>query len=79
MWEYLSLYAERDNFQEVFFVKNYPESYHSVREEQLLNELGREGWELVAVTPAYQTSGGKLNHQLYLRRKLRSRGDESSE
>jgi Domain of unknown function (DUF4177) len=68
MWEYLSLYAERVDTQEAFMIKNYPEPRERVDEQELLNRLGAEGWELVTVVPAYGGGGGKLNHQLYLKR-----------
>jgi len=74
MWEYLSLYAERVDTQETFMVKNYPEPRSRTDEQEVLNRLGAEGWELVAAVPAYG-GGGKLNHQLYLKHPAREWGE----
>jgi hypothetical protein len=68
MEEYLSLYAERNDGEETYYVKNYPERGNRITEETLLNSLGAEGWQLVAVVPAYGGGGAKINHQLYLKR-----------
>ena len=75
MWEYLTLYAVRDDSKETFYVKNYPDPKNKVLEQTVLNNLGEDGWELVAVVPAYGGGGMAINHQLYLRRK---RGDWSA-
>ena len=75
MWEYLSLYAERVDTQETFRVKNYPEPGSRVDEQEVMNRLGAEGWELVAVVPAYGGGGTKINHQLYLKRPARAWGE----
>jgi hypothetical protein len=69
MWQYLTLYADRDDTNEVFYVKNYPEPKSKVLEDQFLNDMGDDGWELVAVVPSYGGGGFKINHQLYLKRK----------
>jgi hypothetical protein len=75
MWEYLSLYAERDNDKETFTVKHYPERGNKIAEGALLNQLGLEGWELVAVVPAYSKGTyDSLHHQLYLKRPLATSG-----
>jgi hypothetical protein len=74
MWEYLSLYAERVDTQEAFIVKNYPEPRSRTDEQEVLNRLGAEGWELVAAVPAYGGGGMKVNHQLYLKRPRREWG-----
>ena len=63
MWEYLSLYAERDN-KETYTVKHYPEHGNKIAEAALLNQLGADGWELIAVVPDFAA----LHHQLYLKR-----------
>lgn len=68
MWEYLSVYAERDDGQESFMVKHYPEPKARLTEAQLLHDLGAAGWELVTVVPAYGGGGMKINHQLYFKR-----------
>jgi hypothetical protein len=68
MWEYLSLYSERDDGAEAFNVKHYPERGNKIAEDTLINQLGDEGWELVAVVPAYGGGGTKINHQLYFKR-----------
>ena len=68
MWEYLSLYAEREDIQERFVVKNYPEPKARTPESDVLDRLGRAGWELVTVVPAYGGGGMKFNHQLYFKR-----------
>jgi hypothetical protein len=68
VWEYLTLYAERDDGAEAYQVKHYPEPKRKIPEQDLLNELGAEGWELVAVVPAYGGGGMKINHQLYFKR-----------
>ena len=78
MYEYLSLYAERDGGQEAYFVKNFPEKGNRQYEPQLLNQLGADGWELVAVAPAYVNSSIHVNHQLYLRRLLRQYGEATT-
>jgi hypothetical protein len=70
MWEYLSLYAEREK-QETYRIKHYPEPGQFVPEATLLAQLGAEGWELIAVVPAYGGGGTHINHQLYLKRPLR--------
>ena len=72
MEEYLSLYAERNDGEEIFYVKNYPEHSNRISEQTLLNSLAAEGWQLVTVVPAYGGGGVKINHQLYLKR---TRGD----
>ena len=68
MEEYLSLYADRNDGEETFYVKNYPEPGNRILEETLLNSLAAEGWQLVTVVPAYGGGGTKINHQLYLKR-----------
>lgn len=68
MEEYLSLYADRNDGEETFYVKNYPERGNRIVEETLLNTLAAEGWQLVTVVPAYGGGGTKINHQLYLKR-----------
>ncbi len=68
MWEYLSCYAERQDMQERFVVSNFPQIGDHVLEVELLDRLGAEGWELVAVVPAYARTGGRVNHQLYFKR-----------
>ena len=79
MWEYLSLYAERDNDKETFTVKHYPEHGNKLAEAMLLNQLGADGWELVAVVPAYSKgSYDSLNHQIYLKRLLGSSGQPTT-
>jgi hypothetical protein len=78
MWEYLSLYAERDDSQETFFVKHYPDRGNKRLEQELLNNLGNDGWELVAVVPAYGGAGTKINHQLYLKRQARQWGEATT-
>ena len=70
MWEYLSLYAEREK-QETFRVKHYPEPGQFVAEDTIMAQLGAEGWELVAVVPAYGGGGTHVNHQLYFKRPAR--------
>ncbi len=70
MWEYLSLYSEREK-QETFRVKHYPEPGQGIAEDTLLAQLGADGWELVAVVPAYGGGGNHVNHQLYFKRPLR--------
>lgn len=79
MWEYLSLYAERSDTDESFNVKHYPERKNKVSEQYLLNELGTEGWELVAVVPAYGGGGMGVNHQLYLKRRKQEWGEAPEE
>ena len=71
MWEYLSLYAEREK-QETFRVKHYPEPGQFVPEDALLDQLGAAGWELVAVVAAYGGGGAHVNHQLYFKRPARA-------
>ncbi len=68
MWEYLSLYAKRDNGREAFFVENYRERGERVAEDTILEDLGTEGWELVAVVTAYTSNSQSFNHQLYFKR-----------
>jgi hypothetical protein len=68
MWEYLTLYAKRDNGREAFFVENYREHGERVAEDALLEELGTAGWELVAVVTAYTANSQSFNHQLYFKR-----------
>ena len=68
MEEYLSLYAERNDTEEVFYVKNYPEQGNRITEQTLLNSLAAEGWQLVTVVAAYGGGGAKINHQIYLKR-----------
>ena len=75
MWEYLSLYAVRDDRLESFSVKNYPDRGSKTPEQELLNSLGADGWELVAVVEAYGGGGAAVNHQLYLKRQTRERGE----
>jgi hypothetical protein len=67
-WDYLTLFSERDDGQEVFIVKHYPQPRDRALESAALAHLGREGWELVAVVPAFAGTTGKINHQLYLKR-----------
>ena len=76
MWEYLTLYSVRDDTKEAFFVKHHPEPRNKTAEDQLLNDLGNDGWELVAVVPAYGGSGMGINHQLYLKRRKSGWGDD---
>jgi hypothetical protein len=76
-WDYLTLFSERDDGQEVFIVKHYPQPRDRALESAALAHLGREGWELVAVVPAFAGTTGKINHQLYLKR-LRAGGPEAS-
>jgi len=73
MWEYLSLYSERDDGNETFTVKHYPERGNKITEAVVLDQLGTAGWELVAVVPAYGGGGVKINHQLYFKR---AKGDQ---
>jgi len=67
-WDYLTLFSERDDGQEVFIVKHYPQPRDRALESAALAHLGREGWELVAVVPAFAGASGKIHHQLYLKR-----------
>ena len=67
-WDYLTLFSERDDGQEVFIVKHYPQPRDRALESAALAHLGREGWELVAVVPAFAGTTGKIHHQLYLKR-----------
>ncbi|HMA32985.1 MAG TPA: hypothetical protein VKY74_00785 [Chloroflexia bacterium] len=71
MWEYLSLYAERDR-HEIFQVKNYLEPGSRVAEDTVLAQLGADDWELVSVVPAYGGGGMNVNHQLYFKRVRRA-------
>ena len=73
MWEYLSLYAERNDATESFNVKHYPEPHNLTSEREALDELGAVGWELVAVVPAYGGGGTHVHHQLYLKRPRQAR------
>ena len=68
MWEYLTLYAKRDDRREAFFIENYRDKGERLAEETALDNLGAEGWELVAVVPAYTSNTQSYNHQLYLKR-----------
>jgi hypothetical protein len=68
MWEYLTLYAKRDNGKEAFFIDNYRERGERVSEQAVLDDLGAEGWELVAVVQAYTSNSQSYNHQLYFKR-----------
>ena len=68
MWEYLSLFNERDDRKEVFNVKHYPEHGNKIAEDVLINQLAGEGWELFAIVPAYGGAGVARGNQLYFRR-----------
>ena len=69
MWEYLTLYAKRDDGSESFYIENYRDTRDRVPEQMALDLLGDEGWELIAVVPAYTASTyGRINHQLYFKR-----------
>jgi hypothetical protein len=67
MWEYLSLYSERNEGKEVFEVKHYPEHGNKITEDVLINQLAADGWELFAIVPGHG-GRGLNNHQLYFRR-----------
>ena len=73
MWEYLTLYAKRDDSTEAYYIENYRDTHDRVPEPTALDMLGDDGWELIAVVPAYTTStSGRINHQLYFKRPRRA-------
>ena len=78
MWEYLSLYAKRDNGREAYFIENYRERGERVAEQTVLDDLGNEGWELVAVVTAYTSNSQSYNHQLYFKRRKAPQPSEQS-
>jgi hypothetical protein len=66
-WEHLSFYAERDRRDGKFYLQNGSRRGGRLEEGEALHQLGRVGWQLVAVVPACY-NGEDLNHQLYLKR-----------
>jgi hypothetical protein len=69
MWEYLTLYAKREDSNESYVIENYRDTHDRVPEQMALDLLGDEGWELIAVVPAYTPStSGRIHHQLYFKR-----------
>lgn len=44
------------------------ETYEEKKQQEYLNDLGNEGWELVAVTP-YVHEGGVVDISAYLKRR----------
>lgn len=72
MWEYLTLYAKREDSSEAYVIENYRNTHDRVPEATALAMLGDDGWELVAVVPAYTPSStGRIHHQLYFKRPRR--------
>jgi hypothetical protein len=72
-WEHLSFYAERDHRDGKFYLQNGARRGGRLEETEALHQLGRVGWQLVAVVPACY-NGENLNHQLYLKRPVPSAG-----
>ena len=72
-WEHLSFYAERDHRDGKFYLQNGARRGGRLEEGEALHQLGRVGWQLVAVVPACY-NGEDLNHQLYLKRPVSAAG-----
>ena len=52
-WDHLTLFSERDDGQEVFIVKHYPQPRDRASKSAALAHLGREGWSWSPVVPAF--------------------------
>ena len=54
-WEYKSLYGYWSDKQKKWMVSNDGKDYPATSRDQIMNELGQSGWELVSALPYDET------------------------